>query len=377
MKILLLCQCLGQFVYMTLTNYSSVSLFEQDKTGFYSSYFQLAQYLGIILVGFFGGKIIIKFKPQNFMRMLLFFLYFNIVTIYFLDHVSIYLFFGGFLSFIDALSHPNYLRCYYDNLKNDEIKKFFSWQQFIWQCINITTYYLLPKIYKIFSKEQVILMAIAILVLIFFLWPEIKLKEKKETSSFEGYQVLVKNEDVRGMTLHRLMNQIIFGFFYIGLPVLLAPYAQEGESYAHYYSTFYIFFSIGFLFLALSQNFYFFNKKVVGFFSKLLSFSLFFCFVGIFFPHLIKILPLLGLFLGISQFCQRMLIILLGREFTPRESLTSVIIAGDTISRISSVLVGRLSLFLIKQSFFLKLGFLVIPLLSPIFLKKLLVKTKH
>lgn len=376
MKKILFIQCFGQFLFMSFSNFSSVLLYNKDVSGLYSSYFQLFQYLGIICVGVSGAWILKKFSPKKLGKILIILNFICISFFYFFSHPFLYLALGSLFSFFDSLAHPNYLRSYYNIVDKDDLKKFFSMQQFFWQIINILTHFSLPFFFKFFEKNIYFLL-LPFLLSMYFLWPVIFLKQSHSISIAEGYKELFKNKDILKMTIHRLINQCFFSFFYVGLPMLIAPYCFSSEDYSYYHSYFYTSFSLGFLLLAYIQNRYLSAKKIVKLLSYILSFSLFLALLSTLYKNFIYLLPLTGFFVGISQYSQRMIIILLGKEFTPIDKLTNIIISGDTLSRISSLLFGKFGLYLLNNVFALKFIFMGTPFFASFFLKTLFKKTKQ
>jgi hypothetical protein len=376
MKRILFIQCFGQFLFMSFSNFSSVLLYKEDVSGLYSSYFQLFQYIGVILVGIFGSMILKKFAPKKLGRILIFINFVFITLFYFSSNPLFYLILGSFFSFFDSLAHPNYLRSYYNVLDKNDLKKFFSMQQFFWQIINIITHFSLPYLFK-YLEKNIYFLLLPFLFIMYLLWPFVSLKEKESIPLLEGYRELFKNKDILRMTLHRLINQCFFSFFYVGLPVLIAPYCFSSEDYSYYHSYFYTSFSLGFLLLAYIQNRYLSSLKIVKFLSYFLSFALFLALLSTWYHPFIYLLPFAGFFVGVSQYCQRMIIILLGKEFTPSDKLTSIIISGDTLSRISSLLFGKFGLSLLNTVFGLKFLFMGTPFFASLFLKKLFKKTQQ
>jgi len=376
MKRILFIQCFGQFLFMSFSNFSSVLLYKEDVSGLYSSYFQLFQYIGVILVGIFGSIILNTFAPKQLGRLLVFINFVFITFFYFSSNPLFYLILGSLFSFFDSLAHPNYLRSYYNVLDKNDLKKFFSMQQFFWQIINIITHFSLPYLFK-YLEKNIYFLLLPFLFIMYLLWPFVSLKEKESIPLLEGYRELFKNKDILRMTLHRLINQCFFSFFYVGLPVLIAPYCFSSEDYSYYHSYFYTSFSLGFLLLAYIQNRYLSSLKIVKFLSYFLSFALFLALLSTWYHPFIYLLPFTGFFVGISQYCQRMIIILLGKEFTPSDKLTSIIISGDTLSRISSLLFGKFGLSLLNTVFGLKFLFMGTPFFASLFLKKLFKKTQQ
>jgi len=186
-----------------------------------------------------------------------------------------------------------------------------------------------------------------------------------------GFQEIWQNPRLRALTASRSLNNLAYVSWAVALPFLAAAAAGDHVGvFANLQASATTLLSIGSILAGAFGSWYFHQRTSMGKMVLLASglgiLSVGLLMAGVFAEYWIAIS---GLTLGIGQYCFRLSGMILGQANTPRDRLSPVIIAGDTLVRFWSFLVtfavvGCLMQGLHAYVLFLSLGALAAPALS-------------
>lgn len=331
---------------MSLISISTL-LFKIDVSGTYSSLLQIAALFGIVATGFFGGSLIGKMTskmigwlmPVLSASVLLNLLFLEITLYQGLAAIFI-------LSCLYGIEHPNNIRILNQLVVKEKKASVFSFYQTISQAVTMFSPLIASFIIAKVGIKFCIAVDIATCLMSALIWISFPIKERmnkdrsQSVCAWEGYRLLVNNPHIRNLNISRIINNISFITFSVGLPIFIANLVKGDAVYfaalqGYTTSATAIAFVIAGCFGTVLLKKYPGN---IGVLTTLASTLGFFAVVFEYFASTSQMIIFAAIMLGVGQFCFRISGITLGQSVTPPEHLGQVIIAGDTIVRLSSFL---------------------------------------
>ncbi|MDE9544411.1 MFS transporter [Xenorhabdus bovienii] len=374
--------CLTQFSSIGIISTAISKLELIDSMGIYSSSITIANSLGISFTGVLLGWVLSKyqgFRVGFFGPVISSFL---IPILIFTNNIYVVLFAIFMLSIIIGLDNPNNNSSLNKLIKLDKDKAH-----------NFTKYTTAVQTSLIISP----LLSAAIIVsfghnlsfvffMIFYLvtcvpWilsPELrKMRTNKEVSSTDvwlGYKIISNNAPLKGLTINRILNNLIFTGVIVLIPIMVAKSSVSNDQFTVIQNIILSFISVGFVVNGLISNEVLKNNpKIVSMFSKA---STIFAIAAIVIAAIFKFdkysLYVMAAILGWGQFYFRIAGMTLGQAITPQEHLGEVILASDTIVRGITAMYSVVLLFLVNKfsSFIPLFLFVSIGSIAPFFLAK-------
>ena len=222
---------------MSLLSISTL-LFNIDSSGSYSAWLQIIILLGVVLTGVFGGSLISHMTPRNlgFLMPGL-----SAVVLFFLLMVGIEFQTGVIaifiLSCLYGVEHPNNIRTLNQMVAPEKKASIFSFYQTVTQLMTMCSPMLAGFIIAHFNAKLCIIIDIITCLLSAIIWllfsSNVKLDKNSasNTKSWYGYQLLFKNKAIRDLNISRIINNISYVTFVVGLPIFIAGLAHSDTVY--------------------------------------------------------------------------------------------------------------------------------------------------
>jgi len=349
----------------------SSTFFAESREGIASSSIQLVQYLGIACVGFFGGMILQKWSSVTLgivgpvMSAFIVFYFATCDVIPFTTGLI-----GIFLIFLlNGIDHPNNLRFFNQIVDKSNKLKFFSFTESMAATLQVVSPIIAGMIIAHMGVKACFFIDGCTYLISALPWFIVSLKQRKkiendlpkESNAFIGFSCIFKNQEIRSLTISRLLNNLAYVTCTTAIPLIIAIIANKNEEiFTFHLAVTNSFISAGFIGTGV----------LVGSLSKknqgVVSLVYLTPFIGIVSSILLvssikfhSLLYLSACLLGIGTYCFRISGMTLGQAYTPPNILGSVIIAGDTIVRGWSFLVSAstLAIFEIYPALYPTLGF--------------------
>ena len=198
----------------------------------------------------------------------------------------------------------------------------------------------------------------------------------KNTFSTNGYRIILLNKPLRGLTISRILNNLLFNGIIILIPVMIVKSTHSNSHFTFIQNLVISIISVGFILNGLISNSILKrNPLSASIFSKM---STIFALLAIVIASILQFneysLCIMALLLGWGQFYFRVSGMTLGQIATPSDHLAEVILAGDTLVRGITAIYSIILLLLVNyfESFYPLFIFCIIGATAPFFLKNIL-----
>ncbi|PCQ20673.1 MFS transporter [Mammaliicoccus sciuri] len=341
----------------------SIELYKFDSSGERSSLINVLFLIGVSLVGLFGGTLLNKYKGAKISIISSILTIVSTLLFIVLKDYSIYSFYV--FTFLIALSNgfdlPN-SNATLPLINNDKesLNKQFSLYQTLEQTFNIVLPLLIVIILKIASFDLIYALCLVLNIIglvPWFIFDKILPKNvqskgnNKFSDVFTGYKIVLNNINLLLLNINRLFVSLIFTIIAVALPFFIGYLAKGDIQHASFLRNYFASIS-GILFTVLGIIFtiYFMKNqytiKIMAYCTSLIGIS------GYLIFYIFKSdisLFILAACIGIGQYFGRISMISLGQRLTPTDDLAVTILAGDTITRIFSMFVNVLAIFLLSN----------------------------
>lgn len=199
-------------------------------------------------------------------------------------------------------------------------------------------------------------------------------KEQQSKSSWAGYKIIVDSPALRGLTISRVLNNLLFTGLIVLIPMMVAKASITNEQFTFIQNMVLSLISAGFVVNGLVSNNILKNRPALAAtFAKLSTlFAAGAIAIAASFGFVQYSLYVMALLIGWGQFYFRISGMTLGQAVTPQEHLGEVILASDTLVRGITAGYSVCLLFLVNayDSFVPLFVFCVIGAAAPVFLSK-------
>ena len=199
-------------------------------------------------------------------------------------------------------------------------------------------------------------------------------KKQQSKSSWAGYKIIVDSPALRGLTISRVLNNLLFTGLIVLIPMMVAKASTTNEQFTFIQNMILSLISAGFVVNGLVSNNILKNRPALATtFAKLSTlFAAGAIAMVASFGFVQYSLYIMALLIGWGQFYFRISGMTLGQAVTPQEHLGEVILASDTLVRGITAGYSVCLLFLVDayDSFVPLFVFCVIGAAAPIFLSR-------
>jgi len=373
----------------------AIEMFKYDSSGSMSSLLNVIFLFGTSLVGLFGSMLLKKYKgfvigfiaPMLSLLLVILFIYTRGQS------PTIFYIFAFLLAVTTGFELPNNNSTIPLLIKEKEnINKAFSTYQTTEQAFLIT----LPIIINFLLLHYSFNFVYWIFALFYLIgalpWIQLRnslIEEKVDTNQeksnkwkliFEGYYKVYKNKNLLFLNLNRIFNNMIFSVIAVALPFFIGFISDGNLNITSYLRNYYSSLtSLAFVIIGLIFTFKFLKKPqaitIMAFLTPLIAlvgYNFFYFFkteISFFF---------LAICIGIGQYLGRISMISMGQKLTPQKDLALTILAGDTVTRIMTLIINAsaVALLSINQGYIFNITFcfLIVGLLG---LLTLIIPTKN
>lgn len=341
-----------------------IQIFNLDSTGASSSIINVLFLLGASLIGLGGSKFLNQYKGftigfySPLISALLCILFIMVNS----NNLGAYYIFAFLIALLGALETPNNNATIPELIKEEtNLSKYYS----IHQTIDYTLLLILPIIIN-FSLKYISFDFIYIILALFFIagcvpWIFIKnyIFYKNPTNensniwkeTFKGYYIIYKDKSLLLLNLTRLFNNMIFSVTAVGIPFLISYLSGGNMSEVIDLKTFYeMFVSISFIIISLIFTIKLLdNKYTINIMAISTPVVVFIAYILLYATKSPLFFYTLGISIGIGQYFGRISTITIGQKITQRSDLPIVILAGDTVTRIFTLGLTSLMIFLLNS----------------------------
>ncbi len=197
---------------------------------------------------------------------------------------------------------------------------------------------------------------------------------RKDRGSWEGYKIIMESPALRGLTISRVLNNLLFTGLIVLIPMMVVKTSTTNQQFTFIQNVVLSLISASFVINGLVSNNLLKNKPALAAtFAKMSTlFAALAIAVSAGFGFSEYSLYLMALMIGWGQFYFRVSGMTLGQAVTPQEHLGEVILAGDTLVRGITAGYSVFLLFLVNayDSFVPLFVFCIIGSTAPVFLSK-------
>ena len=251
-----------------------------------------------------------------------------------------------FLYFLNGVDNPNNIRFINAQLLQREKANFFSRYQTLVQIINIGSPLMSSWILMTYNFNVCIILAISLYLLSSLPWLFLKFfntttfDHSGEGGIFAGYQEIFSNRNLFRMTLSRIVNNLSCIGYAVSLPIFVARQSMGDEAmFSEIHGISIALTNAGFIITGLICSFIL--KKHPEFVVHLVNLASYLgclsCFIAYFSTNIFYLF-ISSLILGIGIYCFRVSGMSVGQSITKNSVLAHVVLAGDSIVRMSSFL---------------------------------------
>ncbi|MBD2785101.1 MFS transporter [Xenorhabdus sp. DI] len=374
--------CLTQFASIGVITTAISKLELIDGVGIYSSSVSIANTLGISFTGIVLGGFLRKYQGFRVGFYGPIISAFLIPILIFTDNIYVILTAIFLLSIIIGLDNPNNNSSLNNLIRSDKDKAhFFTKYTTAIQTSLIVSPLLSAAIIVHFGHDFSFLFFLIFYLVTCIPWMiSSALRQMKtenginSTDIWLGYKIILNSAPLKGLTINRILNNLIFTGVIVLIPVMVAKASTSNVQFTVIQNFIFTFISAGFVTNGLISNRVLKNNpSMVSVFSKASTiFAVVSILIAAAFDFNKYSLYVMAAILGWGQFYFRITGMTLGQAITPQEHLGEVILASDTIVRGITAVYSLALLFLVNKysSFIPLLVFVFIGSIAPIFLTK-------
>lgn len=379
---IILVGCLTQFSSIGVIATAISKLELVDSSGAFSSSVSIAHTLGISFTGVLLGGLLTRYQGFRIGFFAPFFSSLMIPPLIFTSNIYVILTIVFCLSIIIGLDNPNNNSSLNKLIKDKKDKAHtFTKYTTAMQSSVIVSPLLSAGIVVCFGHDTSFMFFMFFYLLTCLPWlisKELRQlasnKGQRRKSSWAGYKIIVDSPALRGLTISRVLNNLLFTGLIVLIPMMVAKASTTNEQFTFIQNVVLSLISAGFVVNGLVSNNILKNRPALAAtFAKLSTlFAAVAIAIAASFGFAQYSLYVMALLIGWGQFYFRISGMTLGQAVTPQEHLGEVILASDTLVRGITAGYSVCLLFLVNtyDSFVPLFVFCVIGAAAPVFLSR-------
>ena len=340
---IILVGCLTQFsgIGVIATAISKLELV--DSSGAFSSSVSIANTLGISFTGILLGGLLARYQGFRIGFFAPLFSSLMIPPLIFTNNIYVILAIVFFLSIIIGLDNPNNNSSLNKMIKDkkDKAHTFTKYTTAMQSSVIVSP--LLSAGIVVYFGHEISFMFFMLFYLLTCL-PWVLSKELRQLASNKdlqsqnlwcGYKIIMDNPALRGLTISRILNNLLFTGLIVLIPMMVAKASSTNEQFTFIQNVVLSLISAGFVVNGLvSNNILKIHPTLASTFAKVSTlFAAIAIAVSASFGFAEYSLYVMALMIGWGQFYFRISGMTLGQAVTPQEHLGEVILASDTLVR--------------------------------------------
>lgn len=181
-----------------------------------------------------------------------------------------------------------------------------------------------------------------------------KMEIKKERTSIDiwiGYRVILNSASLTGLTINRILNNLLFSGIIVLIPVMVAKGSTNNDEFTVMQNIILSFISAGFVVNGFISNRILKKYPFIAVvFAKLSTLvAMFAIIIAAIFNFHAHALYLMAVLTGAGQFYFRISGMTLGQAVTPKDNLAEVILSSDTVVRGFTAIYSMILLLLVNM----------------------------
>lgn len=357
---------LSQVAYSGIFSALIINLVILDRTGIQASYASYYSVIGSTIAGIIGGTLFLKFRKDIIGIVCPIISFLLTIPLIFIQNNNIWLIILSisFISCINSLELPNSNSTLPLFVNEKNISQAFSISQTLFQTLRLIVPISVNILLNFFNFNIVIIFFSIFYLLSTIPWIILRniIKNKslsdvntdfKKKSFMSGYKEVFNNRNLLNLNIFRVSNNLIYSICGTALPMLIGLLAVTEKDIKNLTTISDFILGVSFILagLFLSNKFIMQPKNIkkMAFLTPIIAFIGFLLFLIL--KNAIGFY-LFSAFIGLGLYSGRISVITIGQKITPNELLSVSILAGDTMTKIATVIFNFLFLKIVNSTQF-------------------------